>query len=143
MTIKPAMARALRDARLRMRDVAAADHAIAAERREQAAASLAAEHDALATFVENAAERLARASSINDLDRVSILVGAHRDDIASAATRHAETIALAELTTGALRDRTRQLKTAERIVDDVQRARDDREARGEQRSSDDMSARQR
>jgi len=143
VTIKPHVARALRDARARLRDVAAADHAAAAERREAAAAELASEHDRLTAFVDDAPARLARASSVNDLDRVAMLVGAHHGEIASAATRHAETVALVELMTGALRERTRQLKTAERIVDNVHSARDAREARGEQRGTDDLAARRR
>ncbi len=143
MSIKPQVARALRDARARLRDVAAAEHALAAERREAAAAELASEHDRLTAYVEGTPARLARAASVHDLDREAIMIGAHRDDIGSAATRHAETIALTELTTSALRQRTRQLKTAERIVDNTLRARDDREARGEQRGSDNLSARRR
>jgi hypothetical protein len=143
MTINPRVVRALRDARARLRDAAAAEHTLAATGRAAAAQQLADEHQRLETFLDDAHAALAGARNIHDLDRVADVVDSHHAAIADASKSHAEAIALSELAAGKLRDRTRQLRTAERLVDLSDRYRAERDAKAEQRGTDDLGGRRR
>ena len=143
MTIKPKAARALRGVRERLRDAAAATHAAATTQIEVAADELANERDRLGASFDGAERALQRARSVSDLHRVRLDVDICREDVGHATTRHDDAIAAAVTTAGALRERTRQLRTAERIVELVDKARFDVEARAERIACDDLAARRR
>jgi len=143
MTIRPRAVRALRDVRERQRDAAAATHARATGARDVSSSVLAIEHDRLEAFLDDARETLASASTVFELDRVADLAGGHRLAIADAAGVHAKAIEITEVTAGKLRDSTRQLRSAEKLVELVDEHRSKLESRAEQRCNDDMSARRR
>ena len=140
MTIRPRAVRALRDVRERLRDAAAASHATAVVQREAADSALSDSHTQLEAFLDDAHQALGAVTSVHDIDRISDLAGGYRVAIADATARHQEAVAITEVTSGALRERSRQLRTAEKLVEllDEHRARTD--ARAEQRGHDDMSS---
>ena len=129
MTINPRAVRVLRDARTRLREAAAAEHSIAASDRDAAAERLSNEHDSLEATLDDAGAQLADARTVHDLDQVAAIVVSHRDAITVASKTHADASTVADQTAGRLRERARQLKTAERLVDMSDRMRADREAR--------------
>jgi flagellar biosynthesis chaperone FliJ len=139
MTINPRVVRALRDARLRLRDVAVAEHSLASTARASAAQQVDAAKDELEDFLDAAATTLTGLRSIYDLDRIADVVSAHHVEIATATQSHDTAVAMTEAAADRLRDRTRQLKTAERLVEVSDKARADRDHRTEQRGSDDMT----
>ena len=143
MTIRPRAVRALRDVRERLRDAAAASHATAVDQREAAGDQLAASHDKLEAFLDDAPQALQAVTSVYDIDRITDVAGGYRLAIADAAARHQQAIAITEVTAGTLRERARQLRTAEKLVElvDDHRARSD--ARAEQRGHDDIAGRRR
>ena len=143
MTIRIRVVRALKDARTRLRDVAAAAHSTAAAIRDRSARELRDEHDSLQAALDQAAGSLAAARTVHDLDRVAESTGVYRLTLADAAERHAVATTASETTADRLRERTRQLRTAERLVEQVEDRRSKREARAEQRGADDMAARRR
>jgi flagellar biosynthesis chaperone FliJ len=143
MTIKPRTARALRDARTRLRDAAAAAHSTAAAVRDRSAQALEDEHESLEAALDAASDALAEARTIHELDRVADHTSAYRLSVADAMERHADASAATETTAGQLRERTRQLRTAERLVDRIERHRARRESIAEQRRTDDLTARRR
>lgn len=141
MTIKPRVVRALRDARTRMRDAAAAEHSTTTAARERAEQKLADERAALDAALDAAADSLAAARTVHEVDRVAESTGVYRLAVVDAATRHSQAVHANHATAARLHERTRQLKTAERLVDLVEDFRAKREATAEQRSADDMAAR--
>lgn len=143
MTIKPRVIRALKDARTRLRDVAAAAHSTTAAVRDQRARELADEHDALESALDQATHTLSAARTVDAVARVAESTGAYRLAVADATQRHAAAVVASDATATKLRERTRQLRTAERLVElaDDNRAR--REATAEQRGADDLAARRR
>lgn len=143
MTIKPRVVRALRDARTRLRDVAAAAHSTTAAARDQRARELADEHGALEDALDQAATTLSAARTIDAVARVAESTGAYRLAVADAAHRHDAAVVASDATASKLRERTRQLRTAERLVEIVDDHRAKREATAEQRGSDDLAARRR
>lgn len=143
MTIKPRVVRALKDARTRLRDVAAAAHAVALADAEDTAEHLKIEEDTLEMALDDAATTLAEARSVYDLDEVEEVTGVYRIAVADAQVRHAEAIGHSETTGEHLRVRARQLRTAERLVERVEDIHARHEARAEQRGADDMAARRR
>ena len=143
MTIKPRVARALKDARTRLRDVAAAAHSTASAESERAAKALEGEHESLEAALDAASGALAGARTVNDLDQVAATTSEYRILVADAMERHAVATAATETTADRLRERTRQLRTAERVVDLIDQHRAKRESRAEQRHTDDMAARRR
>lgn len=143
MTIKPRVVRALKDARTRLRDVAAAAHSTASAERDRSARALEGEHESLNAALDAATDALAAARTIHELDRVAAVTSADRLSVAEAMQRHADATAATETAAGRLRERTRQLRTAERLVDLVEQRRARRESRNEQRRTDDLTARRR
>lgn len=143
MTIKPRVARALKDARTRLRDVAAAAHSTASAQSDRSARQLEAEQQTLESALDEAASALATATSVLELDRVADTTGAYRLSLADAMQRHADLAAVTQTTADRLRERTRQLKTAERVVELVEERRARSESRAEQRRTDDMASRRR
>jgi hypothetical protein len=142
-TIKPRVVRALKDARTRLRDVAAAAHSTASAARDRSARELDDEQVSLEAALDEAGQTLAAASSVHDLDRVADATIEYRLSLADAMERHALAAAATAATADRLRERTRQLRTAERLVEIVEHRRARRESRAEQRSADDMAARRR
>lgn len=143
MTIKPRVVRALRDARTRLRDVAAAAHSTATAESDRSARALEGEHETLQAALDAATDALATARTIHDLDRVADHTSEYRMSLGEAMQRHADAAAATETAASRLRERTRQLRTAERLVDRVERHRARRESRAEQRRTDDLTARRR
>lgn len=143
MTIRPRAVRALRDVRVRLRDAAAASHATAATARDAKHAELDRERGRLEEFLDDAIGVLSAARNVHELDRVAETTGVHRLEIADASARHVEAIAATEAAAGYLRDRARELKRAELLVERVTDERARTEAKTEQRVNDDMSTRRR
>ncbi|HSS00249.1 MAG TPA: hypothetical protein VLM79_24495 [Kofleriaceae bacterium] len=143
MTMKIRVIRSLQNVRTRLRDVAAAAHSNAAVARDRSAAELRDEHQSLETALDDAADSLAAARTVHDLDRVAEHTVVYRLSVADAAKRHEVALAASELTADQLRERTRQLRTAERLVEQVEHRRARRESRAERRRVDDMTARRR
>ena len=143
MTIKPRVARALMDARTRLRDAAAAAHSTASAESERSARALEDQHETLETALDAATSALAGARTIHDLDAVAAHTSEYRLSLADAMQRHVDATAAVEFTADRLRERTRQLRTAERIVDRVESYRAKRESRAEQHRTDDLNHRRR
>jgi hypothetical protein len=143
MTIKPRVVRALKDARTRLRDAAAAAHTTATAHSDRSARELGDEHESLEAALDAATEALAAARTVDELDRVAGATGAYRLSVADAMERHAAASAATATAADRLRERTRQLRTAERLVERVERHRARRESRAEQHRSDDLAARRR
>lgn len=143
MTIRPRAVRALRDARVRLRDVAAASHAMSTAASELSRDELAQEEDRLEDFLDEATDVLGRARSIYDVDQVDEITGVYRLSVIDANHRHQQAVAAAELTATKLRERAKQLRQAECLVERVEHELVCRDARAEQRANDDMSARRR
>jgi flagellar biosynthesis chaperone FliJ len=141
MTIRPRAIRALLGVRERMRDAAAATHASATNDREAADASLASEHARLANHLDVAHDELARARTIHAFDQVAAITTMHRLAIADANAQCAATAEIAERAAELLRQRTRALRTAEKLLELSIDQRTRVEDRAEQRGNDDLGAR--
>ena len=143
MTIRPRAIRALRDVRMRLRDAAAASHATASAARDTSHLALVSQRESLDDFLDEASEMLAAASNVHDLCSVGDITGEFELEVADASARHDEAVAAVAISADHLRDRSRQLRRAEKMVErvDLDRARVD--ARGEQRMNDDLSTRRR
>ena len=143
MTIRPRAVKALRDVRERLRDVAASTHATAATARDASSAALVLVNDRLEANLAGASATLAAARTIYEVELVEEDTGVHRLAVADATVERDNAIAITEVTAGKLRERTRQLRSAEKLVELVEEHRNQRDARIEQRGNDDMSARRR
>lgn len=143
MTIDPKTVKALRNARERLRDVAAANHTTASGHRERAAAAVAAEHATLTAKLDAATMALARATSLADIHAIHDEIAAHRAAIIDAEHAHHRATTDSDATAAQLRERTRELRTVERAIETDRRDRNDRAQRGEQRGHDDLSGRRR
>lgn len=138
MSIRPRSARALRDVRERLRDVAAASHACAVVAHDHTRRRVAEEEQRLAEFFDDAHAALAAARTVHDLDRIADHHTEHRLVLATASAE-AETAEVAVRDSQLkLRDSARDLRIAERTLDriELQLVRD--EARAEQRANDDL-----
>lgn len=140
MTIKPRTIRSVRNARERLRDVAAARHAHSWQAREIAAEQLEREHDTLDDFLDEAPTILAAATGVHDLDRLADSTSELRLAVESAATASEAADQANERTGHELRERTRQLRSAERLAERVDRERRVLDARTEQHLCDDLVA---
>jgi flagellar biosynthesis chaperone FliJ len=143
MTIKIRVVRSLKEVRTRLRDVAAAAHSNAAAARDLAARDLASEHASLENALDEAATTLAAARTVHDLDQVAEATGVFRLSVADAAERHQVAVVATQTTADHLRERTRQLRTAERLVEQADARRAKRESRAEARRADDLAGRRR
>lgn len=143
MTIKPRVVRALKDARTRLRDVAAAAHASALAAAEDTAEHLRVEEDTLEMALDEASDTLVEARSIYDVEEVGEDTGVHRIAVADAQARHAKAIDDSEITGVYLRATARQLRVAEKLVERSETYHAKREAVAEQRGSDDLAGRRR
>jgi flagellar export protein FliJ len=124
MTLRPRAVKALKDARTKLRDLAAATHANDAALRDRAEASGA----------------LAAASSVWDLDEVSEITGVHKLAIVDAQTEVTKAQAVSDASAERLRDSARKLKVAEELLDRCHTEQRHAVAKAEQRSHDDLAA---
>ncbi len=143
MTIRPRSVRALREARVRLRDAAAASHAVATAARDHSHLALVRHQDTLEDFLDEATDILAAANNVHDLLSVGDITGEYQLEIADASSRHAEAMAAAEASGEQLRDKARLLRRAEKLVERVTQERAKSDAKVEQRMNDDMTTRKR
>jgi flagellar biosynthesis chaperone FliJ len=143
MTIKPRTVRALKDARTRLRDIAAAAHSTAAAHSNRSARELEDESESLEAALDEATQELAAATTVHELDRVAATTGEYRLSVADAIERHAVAAAATETAAGQLRERIRQLRTAERLLEIIEERRAHAESRADQRRTDDLNSRRR
>ncbi len=143
MTIRPRAARNVRDLRTRLRDIAAASHAstVAAQQRSQQA--LDEERRALDEHLDTAQHELAGARSVYDIETFEEDTGVHRLAIADAAQRFEQDTTQTKISEAALRERARQLRSSEKLVERLEQGVAVRDAAIEQRANDDISARRR
>jgi flagellar export protein FliJ len=141
VTLRPRAVRALRDVRVRLRDAAAASHAVVTAARDQTHLALVREQDALEDYLDEATDILAAASNVHDLSSVGDITGVYKLEIADASSRHDEATAAAETSADQLRDKARLLRRAEKLVERVTQDRAKAEAKLEQRMNDDMTTR--
>lgn len=143
MTIRPRAARNMRELRSRLRDVAAASHASTIAARARRRDALLEEEQRLQAHLDAAPHLLAEATSIYDLELVHEDTGVHRLAVSEASSLLAEATRQTAISEAALRERARQLRSAERIVEKIEHAISRRESAAEQRAHDDISARRR
>jgi len=141
VTIRPRAVRALRDARTRLRDVAAAGAAVAATARDNSHLALVRRQESLEDFLDEATDVLAAATNVYDLSQLEDITGAFKLEIADASAIHDEACVAATTAADQLRDSARQLRRAEKLVERADHDRARVEARGEQRLNDDLSGR--
>jgi flagellar export protein FliJ len=141
MTNRARTARVLREVRTRMRDLAAASHAVAAAHHDTAQRTLVAEENHLQAYLDNAHLSLAAARNVNDFDFVSYHVDGHKQAIAGAAAEHTTSATRMNQSHVALVASTRQLKTAEKLVERIDLEVAKIEQRNEQRAQDDLTRR--
>lgn len=143
MTIRPRAARNVRELRTRLRDIAAASHAVTIAAQQRSLEALEAERRALDEHLDTAEVELLEARSIHDLESFDEDTGVHRVAVADAAKHYDDHTMQTRLSEAALRERARQLRSAERLVDRLEQSMAAREAATEQRNNDDISARRR
>lgn len=143
MTIRPRAARSVRDLRTRLRDIAAASHASTVAARDLSRMALDDEHQRLERHLEGAHHTLARAQSIYDLEMVDEDTGVHRIAIADASKKLDEDTKQTQISEAALRERARQLRAAEKLVERLEKGLATRESANEQRANDDINSRRR
>ena len=141
MTIRPRAAKSVRDLRARLRDLAAASHAGTVAQRDRSRDALAAEEAALEEHLDSAQHTLLDARSIYDLQMIDEDTGVHRLSITAATKQLANDTKQTQLSETALRERARQLRSAEKLVERIQDSLTRKEATAEQRANDDMSVR--
>jgi len=139
MAINSRIARSVRDVRAKLRDLAAAEHSAAASRTAFAAAQVDDEHALLEDTLDEAEEQLASATNVYQLDDVHGIVTSQREAIVAAVATHTAATEISELSAARLRARTRQLKTAEKVVEQVHHQRARRESKIDQRRNDDLT----
>ncbi len=143
MTIRPRAARNIRELRSRLRDLAAASHAERVAARDRQRDVVTEHEEQLRAHLDDAQHALAGATSVHALELVHEDTGVHRFAIAEASARLADATKETAISEAALRERARQLRSAERLVENLERGISQREAAAEQRAHDDMSTRRR
>lgn len=143
MTIRPRAARNVRDLRTRLRDIAAASHANTVAARERSREALEAERRALDEHLDTAENELLEARSVFDIETFEEDTGVHRIAIADATKQLTDDTTQTQLSEAALRERARQLRSSEKLVERLELGVNRREATAEQRANDDISARRR
>lgn len=141
MTIRPRAAKSVRDLRTRLRDLAAASHAGTVAKRDQSRDALVAEHAALEEHLDTAHHTLAGARSVYDLQMIDEDTGVHRLCIADATKQLDVDTKQTHVSEAALRERARELRSAEKLVERIEDTLSRREATAEQRANDDIAAR--
>jgi hypothetical protein len=139
MSINSRVARSVRDVRAKLRDLAAAEHTTAASKTAVAAARVDDEHARLEDTLDEAEDALEACTNVYELDAIHGLVASQREAIVDAVASHSAAAELSDLSSVRLRARTRQLKTAERVVEQVRHERARRESKIDQRRNDDLT----
>jgi len=143
MTIRPRAVRSLRDARERLRDIAAARQAETQLACERAQHELAAQTSHRDEFLAEAPTMLEAARSVQDLMNVAEATGEFEIAIVDAekvCARESDANLRASVQLG---ERTRALRTVEKLADRMERERLTSEARLEQQQSDELAGRRR
>jgi flagellar biosynthesis chaperone FliJ len=143
MTIRPRAARNVRDLRTRLRDIAAASHASTVAVQQRSREALDAERRALDQHLDTAEHELLDARSVYDIETFDEDTGVHRIAIADAAKQFDDDTTQTKISEAALRERARQLRSSEKLVERLEQGIAVREAANEQRANDDISARRR
>lgn len=141
--IRSRSARALREVRERLRDVAAASHANVAATHDRTQRHLKVEEERLEEVLDDAQQALAAARTVYDLDAVADHANFQRALIANAAAVHETSIVSMIASRAKLQSSTRELRSAERLVDKLELERSRIEAKLEQSANDDIAARRR
>ncbi len=140
MTLRPRAVKALKDARTKLRDIAAAAHANDSAVRDRAQLQVVAAEDTLDEYLDEATDVLAAASSVWDLDEVSEITGVHKLAIVDAQSEATKAQAVSDASAERLRDSARKLKVAEELLDRCHTEQRHAVAKAEQRSNDDLAA---
>ncbi|HEY4055846.1 MAG TPA: hypothetical protein VGM39_04530 [Kofleriaceae bacterium] len=143
MTIRPRAAKSIRDIRARLRDLAAASHANTVAVRDRSREAVALEERALEDHFDTAQHELLEARSIYDLQSVDEDTGVYRLAIADAQKVLESNTKQTQVSEAALRESSRKLKSSEALVERIEDMIARRDAKAEQRSQDDISARKR
>jgi hypothetical protein len=143
MTISSKAADTVRKMRALLRDVAAAEAGHAAAQTEVAAAAVESEQVRLRTTTTEATVALHAVTNVHALDQISDVVACQHANVATAEAGHVAATRVSDLATARLRGRIRQLKTVERVVEQIRDERNVREAKAEQSRNDDLNARRR
>ncbi len=143
MTIRPRAARNVRDLRSRLRDIAAATHANTVAAQQRSLEALQAERRALDEHLDTAEHELLEARSVLDIEMFDEDTGVYRIAIADATKKLDDDTTQTKLSEAALRERARQLRSSEKLVERLELGLAQREASAEQRANDDISARRR
>lgn len=139
MTIDARVARTVRAVRAKLRELAAAEHQTAANATQAAAATKTAEETQLAELLDGASGVLCGVTSVHELDDLGDLVASQRASCDAASGSYDAAQQISELSAARLRARTRQLKTAERVVEIIRHERARRESKADQLRNDDLS----
>jgi hypothetical protein len=139
MSINSRVARSVRDVRAKLRDLAAAEHTAAASNTAMAAARVDDEHARLEDTLDEAEGALEACTNVYALADIHGLVESQREMITAAVASHSAAAEVSDLSSARLRARTRQLKTSERVVEQVHTARARRESKIDQRRNDDLT----
>jgi flagellar biosynthesis chaperone FliJ len=140
MTIRPRAARNVRDLRNRLRDIAAASHANTVAAQQRSLEALDAERRALDEHLDTAQHELLDARSVWAIEMVEEDTGVHRIAIADATKQYDADTTQTRVTEAALRERARQLRSAEKLVERIEHGLASKDAMNEQRANDDISA---
>ncbi|HEY1546344.1 MAG TPA: hypothetical protein VGG28_00920 [Kofleriaceae bacterium] len=139
MSINSRVARSVRDVRAKLRDLAVAEHTTAASNTAMAAARVDDEHARLEDTLDEAEGALETCTNVHQLANIHSLVEGQRQQITAAVASHTAAAELSELSSALLRARTRQLKTSERVVEQVRHERARRDSKIDQRRNDDLT----
>lgn len=134
-------ARVLREVRTRLRDLAAASHAVATAQHDTTKSVLEAEEHGLESYLDNAHVSMSGARTVYDFDLVSFHIDGHKQAINDAAAEHDTSTTRMQQSHLALVASTRQLKTAEKLVDRISEEMARAEHKSEQRAHDDLGRR--
>jgi hypothetical protein len=140
MSINSRVARSVRDVRAKLRDLAAAEHSSAASNTAVAAARVVSEHARLEDTLDEAEDALEAVTNVYQLDDITGIVASQRAAIDEAVVSHTAAAEVTDLLAMQLRARTRQLKTAEKVVELVRHQRARRESKVDQRRNDDLTS---
>ena len=141
MTNRARNARVLREVRTRLRDIAAASHAVASAQHDTTQRTLASEENQLEAYLDTAHVTMSAVRNVHDFDFVTHHIDGHKQAIAGAAAEHATSTNRMNQSHLALVTSTRQLKTAEKIVERIDHELARKEHRNEQRAQDDLTRR--
>lgn len=143
MSLRPRALHAVVRARTRMRDLAAAGEA-RAQTAEQSACDAASRAVLdLDAALDDAGAQLSRGSSVTEIARIIGDLGTERAAVIAAEAARTKAAAELELAASELRMRERQRRTVERALEDLYSTRDRRDAKDEQRLTDDLGGRRR